>query len=301
MSRSLPSHPSLEYLRKQAKDLLRAHKSGDGGVCDTLRLHHRFAGASKAEMLVAKVSLQEVQHALALHYGFKNWADLRKHVQAEERKGKISIHEELEEKGNKAADDIARWAIKDGTLLEDLFDAANSSNKKIKNAAAKALKLISETEPVKLCPSFGFFADLIERDDTILRWIGMDVIGNLSYVDTDNRLGKKLLGRLLSFLSDEAMITAAHSIDNLWKIALNKPQYQKQITAELLKVDSVARHQQCHNILAGRRILAFAECFDVMDDIERGQVASFARGHLKNSRNATRKKAEKFLKQFQKV
>ncbi len=51
----------------------------------------------------------------------------------------------------------------------------------------------------------------------------MDVIGNLSYVDADNRLGKKLPRKLFSFRSHEVMITAAHSIDDLWEIALNKP------------------------------------------------------------------------------
>ncbi len=80
MPRSLPSKPSLEYVRKEAKGLLADHQSGDASVCDVLRLHHRFQGASDAAVLAASVSLQEVQHALALEYGFNNWKELRTRV-----------------------------------------------------------------------------------------------------------------------------------------------------------------------------------------------------------------------------
>lgn len=83
MPRSLPPRPSLEYVRKEAKDLLAAHQSGDASACDVLRLHHRFQAASDADVLAAPVSLQEVQHALALDYGFKDWAQLRRQMRSE--------------------------------------------------------------------------------------------------------------------------------------------------------------------------------------------------------------------------
>ncbi len=301
MTRLLPLRANLENLKKQGKKLLRSHKQGNRKSVPVLKLLSRFSKASPEEILGSQLSLQEVQHAIALEYGFKKWTDLRNHIEAQQRemKGKPNILEELEEKGNKGADDVALLAVKDEILLEQVFEGANSSNKRVKNAAAKALKLISETEPAKLYRRFSFFVDLIERDDTILKWIGIDVIGNLSYVDGENKIDKKLLMKLFDFLSDEGMITAAHSVDNLWKMALNRPQYQKEITAELLKVDSVKRHQECHNILAGRRILAFSEYFDLIDDLQKGQIFSFVKGHLNNSRNATKKKAEKFLKKFE--
>jgi transposase InsO family protein len=54
MPRSLPRKPSLEYVRKEAKDLLAAHQSGDASVCDVLRLHHRFQAAGEADMLAER-------------------------------------------------------------------------------------------------------------------------------------------------------------------------------------------------------------------------------------------------------
>ena len=82
MSRSLPPHPSLDKLKHQAKELLKAHKRGDAEACATLKRHHRFTASSTKDVLAAAVSLQEVQHALALDYGFKGWKEMRDHVEA---------------------------------------------------------------------------------------------------------------------------------------------------------------------------------------------------------------------------
>jgi Ankyrin repeat len=53
MSRELPGKPNLEYLRKQAKELLRTMRGG---------------------------KLADAQHTLANEYGFATWAELKAHV-----------------------------------------------------------------------------------------------------------------------------------------------------------------------------------------------------------------------------
>jgi hypothetical protein len=55
MSRQLPEKPNLEYLKKQAKELLRAMRQG---------------------------KLADAQHTLANEYGFATWAKLKSHVEA---------------------------------------------------------------------------------------------------------------------------------------------------------------------------------------------------------------------------
>ncbi len=76
MSRQLPPDPSFRFVQKEAKDLLKAHHRGDTSACAVLRRHPRFVNSDDAEILASDVSLQEMQHALALHYDFKNWSDL---------------------------------------------------------------------------------------------------------------------------------------------------------------------------------------------------------------------------------
>lgn len=216
-------------------------------------------------------------------------------------KKNIDVYNELKEKGNKAAENIAILTLKDISLLQHVLDGATSSNKRVKNAAAKTLKIISAKEPQMLYPKFDFFVDLIKGEDTILKWIAIDVIGNLSYVDTENKIDKKILKKFYKLLSDEVMITSGHSIDNLWKIALNKPRYQKEITAHLLEVDSIERNEECRRILAGKVILAFTQYFDLIDDKNKEKILSYAKGHLNSSRHATKNKAKTFLQKFKRI
>jgi type II secretory ATPase GspE/PulE/Tfp pilus assembly ATPase PilB-like protein len=81
MPRSLPPRPSIVFLQKEAKDLLKKHRASDASCCPTLRYHFRFSKADDDQILKSKFSLQEAQHALALDYGFKGWKELKSEVE----------------------------------------------------------------------------------------------------------------------------------------------------------------------------------------------------------------------------
>jgi ankyrin repeat protein len=70
-SASLPAAPSLEQLRKQAKDLLRAHRAGDP------RAVARVAAHEPGEPL----KLTGAQHVVAREHGFPSWARLKAYVE----------------------------------------------------------------------------------------------------------------------------------------------------------------------------------------------------------------------------
>lgn len=91
MSLSLPSKPSLTQLRHQAKDVLRAQRSGDASGCGVLRNLRRFSVAPDEQILGARVTLHEAQFALALEYGFASWDKLRRHVRAEQARGASTL------------------------------------------------------------------------------------------------------------------------------------------------------------------------------------------------------------------
>jgi hypothetical protein len=59
MSRQLPSHPNLEHLKKQAKELLRELQPRDPAL-----------------------KLADAQHAIAREYGFASWPKLKAHVES---------------------------------------------------------------------------------------------------------------------------------------------------------------------------------------------------------------------------
>ncbi len=72
MSQELPAKPNLEYLKKQAKDLLREAQQGDPAAVA------RFQSFSAPENL----KLSDAQHALARDYGFASWPKLKEHVES---------------------------------------------------------------------------------------------------------------------------------------------------------------------------------------------------------------------------
>lgn len=104
MPRSLPARPDLELLRKQAKDILKAHRAGDPSCCEILRALRPFKDKSGADILSAKVSLQEVQFALAMEYGFKSWKHLKEQVEAQNREVKaVQTNKDVFRRYNEAA------------------------------------------------------------------------------------------------------------------------------------------------------------------------------------------------------
>ena len=63
MPHALPPHPSLDQLKHQAKDVLKAHRSGDAAGSAVLRNLPSLAQASDADLLAACVTLNDAQHA----------------------------------------------------------------------------------------------------------------------------------------------------------------------------------------------------------------------------------------------
>ena len=71
----LPARPSLEQLRKQAKNLLREFRAGDAGSATRVR-----AVLPRAVDGGPGLALADAQFVLAREYGFQSWAELVHHV-----------------------------------------------------------------------------------------------------------------------------------------------------------------------------------------------------------------------------
>ena len=85
MLNNLPKKPNLRYLKNQAKSILKQHKEKNPACCAILKLTHKFSNAPPEDILNAKLSLQEIHHAIALVYGFKNWKELKDYIQLKEK------------------------------------------------------------------------------------------------------------------------------------------------------------------------------------------------------------------------
>jgi len=192
------------------------------------------------------------------------------------------------------AEDVAKNVIKNPRLLPELFNGISSENTRTRFKSAKVLRIISAENPEMLYSKMHFFTNLLNSKNKILKWIAIDVIGNLSSVDTENKFDK-IFNKFFDLLADESMITAGHVIDSSGKIARAKPHLQDKITKELLRVEKTEyKTSECKNILLGKVILSFSQYIDQISDTE--EMVSLAKRQRANPRKATRVKAEKFLR-----
>jgi ankyrin repeat protein len=74
-ARHLPAAPSLEQLRKQAKELLRGVRAGEPAAVELVREHHPRVADGTAEP--ATLTLADAQLVVARHHGFPSWPRLR--------------------------------------------------------------------------------------------------------------------------------------------------------------------------------------------------------------------------------
>ena len=98
--RTLPENPSLEHLRYQAKDLLKAHAELDAAAAQRLReFHPRCAKESDAEIFAAPIRLSDAQLAIAREYGFASWARLKRRVEKPKPADDVRLphHERIED------------------------------------------------------------------------------------------------------------------------------------------------------------------------------------------------------------
>src|SRR4051812_48121959 len=74
----LPARPSLEQLRKRAKELLRLYRAGDTAAVERVRaIIPRLTDKRPSDDVI----LADAQFVLAREYGFESWAKLVQHVE----------------------------------------------------------------------------------------------------------------------------------------------------------------------------------------------------------------------------
>jgi hypothetical protein len=192
--------------------------------------------------------------------------------------------------------DLAAKAAKQPGMLAEVFEGLRADRPRIKYGCAKVLRLISEESPAALYPHFDRMVALLESDNKILQWTAINVIGNLAAVDSEARI-EKIAARYLKPIRGPVMITAANVMGGAAKIALAKPKLADKIAKEILKVEA-ARYQtpECRNVALGHSINSLAQFFSHLS--KRQAVVNMVRRQLRNPRNATRRKAERFLKRY---
>jgi hypothetical protein len=107
--RRLPANPSLDHLKYQAKDLLKAKAARDPAVAQLIReFHPRFAHATDAEIFDAHFKLSDAQLTIAREAGFPSWTRLKRHIEKPTLADRLDLphHERIEDPSFRRAVDL---------------------------------------------------------------------------------------------------------------------------------------------------------------------------------------------------
>ena len=84
--KQFPTNPSLEHLKSQAKQLLKAHKEGSLDALQRIRsFFPKLSDAADVEIQSTTFGLQDAQLVIAREYGFASWTRLKEEVLNQEQ------------------------------------------------------------------------------------------------------------------------------------------------------------------------------------------------------------------------
>ena len=192
---------------------------------------------------------------------------------------------------------IAESIADDPTRIAEIIEGLSSRKASVKFGCGKVLRIISERHPEALYPHIDTFIKLLDSNNNIMKWEGIHVIGNLACVDKGKKIDA-ILTKYLKPIQGPVMITAANVIGGAAKIAAAKPYLAERIAAEILKVQHAKyATAECRNVALGHALDAFEIFFDKIKNKQ--PVIDLVTKQMDNTRNSTRKRAEKLLKKWQ--
>jgi ankyrin repeat protein len=106
--RTLPDHPDINQLKRQAKELLAAARSADPAALERMRTVPEFARCSADELARAPFALHDAQSAIAREYGFPSWNALNQHTEEQTLRFDDAVREFVEAATDGRSDRAAR-------------------------------------------------------------------------------------------------------------------------------------------------------------------------------------------------
>lgn len=183
--------------------------------------------------------------------------------------------------------------------IPELFAIIKADSGSAKFYCEKAIRIVSERRPDLIYPYFEEVAELIESPNSFIKWGAIITLANLATVDAENKFSS-VYEKYFGLIEADAMVTAANVVGNAWKIILNKPEHEPDITRRLLRIpQNIYLYKgepspECRNILCGHAIDCFGKYFELAQD--KNGIVAFASEQTHNPRKQVSKKAAAFLK-----
>ena len=192
-------------------------------------------------------------------------------------------------------ENLANEAIKNSKILRELINNLLIKDDIIRYNSHKVLLLVSECYPKTLYPDWDFFVNLLKSKNNFHKVIGIQILANLSKVDTLNKF-ENTYDDYCDLLDSKSVMTAVHLAANIGKIAKNIPYLREKLTQVLLDIDKTHHEIGRKDLIKASIIDSFTEYFNEIK--KKKEVIRFVTTQLNSRSPKTKKKAEEFLKKY---
>lgn len=106
---------------------------------------------------------------------------------------------------------------------------------------------------------------LLKNKNNHVRTIAVQLLSNLAKSDSENRLLNDF-DQMITVTKDEKFVTARHSLQCLWKVAVVKSEFREMVLAQLTKRYNGAMQEKNGTLIRYDIIEVFRKAFDVNQD-----------------------------------
>jgi len=191
---------------------------------------------------------------------------------------------------------VAEKALEDRALLSEILEGLTLKEETLRYNCHKVLMQISETNGEMLYPEWEYFIELLSSDNSYRKMSAIQIIANLTRVDTENRF-EKIMDEYYGLLDDKSMIVAIYVATSSGRIVRAKPQLEREITGKLLDIDRTHHPEERKPLIKAGAIKAFDEYFPQTADKE--SIIAFVKEQQDCDSPKTRKLAQSFLSKWE--
>lgn len=201
---------------------------------------------------------------------------------------------ELKDK-NADIESVTKKALGDKKLLSELLDGLKSKDETFRYNCHKVLMLISKTNGEILYPSWDYFVELLNSNNSYHKMSAVHLLTNLVKVDLEDRF-QKIFDSYYSLLDDKSVIVAIYVAQNSAQIIKAKSHLENRITSILLNIDKTHHPSGRKELIKAGVIEAFIEYFP--DSKNKAKILEFVTKQQDSESPKTRKIAKAFLKKW---
>lgn len=139
-------------------------------------------------------------------------------------------------------------------------------------------------------------AELLHHKNSYHRDFALEIIGNLSVVDRENRFAE-IQDEYFSIINDEKFMTGNCCVKNMLKIYRNKPEQRERIIETLLDIDNRCDYTEKQKGVLKADVLEIFE--KIYNDVpDQNRINQFIRTAAKSISPKTRKKAKGLINKY---